>query len=344
MTRTSSDHEGSAPPASFRVAVTGDFENLALAVVPWQSLGADVKVVAFPHPFESAQKTVEALRDFDAITLMHERIPLTREILEQLPRLKVIVFSGNRNLTLDDRAAAERGIVVCQTNPRFDAPATGAGGNSPSELTIGLLLACAWQIPAAGSLIRAGGWAFRPGIPLRGKTLGIIGYGRIGRPVGRTALALGMSVLAFNRSLSDEDARADNVTRTDLDTLLQSSDVVSIHLPLNSSTRGMIGQREIALLKENVIFINTARAAIVAEKPFLEALQSRRIAMAGLDVFWQEPLPADHPLRKLTNVVMTPHIGYSTEETMIIRYRAQLDVLAAYRQGNSVGAYTSAKQ
>ena len=329
---------------TFRVAVTGDFESLALAVAPWDTLGADTRVVAFPKPFESAQKTVEALRDFDAVTLMHERIPLTREILEQLPRLKLIVFSGSKNLTLDDRAATERGIVVCQSNPRFDVPAGGPGGNSPSELTIALLLACTWQIAAAGALIRAGGWAFRPGIPLRGKTLGIIGYGRIGRPVGRTALALGMSVLAFNRNLSEDDARADNVTRADLDTLLKRSDVISIHLPLNASTRGMIGEREIALMKESVIFINTARAAIVAEKPFVDALRSRRIAMAGLDVFWQEPLPANDPLKSLTNLVMTPHIGYSTEETMISRYRAQLDVLAAYRQGNIVGAYTSAKQ
>ncbi len=327
--------------AKFHVAVTGDFENLAISVAPWHTLGGDTKVVAFTQPFDSADKTVQALRDFDAVTLMHERVPLTREILDQLPRLKVIVFSGSKNMTLDDRAAAARGITVCRSNPRFDVPGDGPGGNSPSELAIALLMACTWQTGAATVLIREGGWAFRPGIPLRGKTLGIIGYGRIGRPVGRVGLSLGMRVLAFNRSLTAEGARAENVTSVDLDTLLKNSDVISIHLPLNDTTRGMIGEREIAQMKDNVILINTARAAIVAEQPFLDALQRRKIALAGLDVFWEEPLRANHPLKKLPNVVMTPHIGYATEETMVIRYRALLEALAAYRLGVITDPYSS---
>jgi phosphoglycerate dehydrogenase-like enzyme len=333
--------QGGTSPAKFQVAVTGDFENLAMSVAPWQTLGGDTKVVAFTQPFYSAHETVQALRDFDAITLMHERVALTREIIEQLPRLKLIVFSGSKNATLDDRAAAARGIAVCRSNPRFDVPAGGPGGNAPSELAIALLLACTWQTGAATALIREGGWAFRPGIPLRGKTLGIIGYGRIGRPVARVGLALGMHVLAFNRSLTAEVARAENVTSADLPALLKNSDVISIHLPLNDTTRGMIGEREIAQMKDNVILINTARAAILSEQPFLEALRRRKIALAGLDVFWEEPLRADHPLKQLPNVVLTPHIGYATEETMIVRYRAQLEVLAAYREGNIVGSYTS---
>ncbi|HEY4214855.1 MAG TPA: D-2-hydroxyacid dehydrogenase family protein [Steroidobacteraceae bacterium] len=341
MTRKSSDPAGSTSSVNFRVAITGDFENLALGLAPWNTLGADTQVETFTQPFGSVQDTVAALKDFDAITLMHERIPLTREILDQLKRLKVIVFSGSKNMTLDDRAATERGIVVCQSNPKFEVPAGELGGNSPSELAIGLLLGCTWQIAAGTALIREGGWAFRPGIPLRGKTLGIIGYGRIGRPVARVGLALGMRVLAFNRNLTGDAARVDNVTRADLDTLLRNSDVISIHLPLNASTRGMIGEREIALMKDNVILINTARAAIVAEAPFIAALQRGKISMAGLDVFWEEPLPAKHPLKQLPNVAMTPHIGYSTEETMVVRYRGLLDVLAAYRQGNIIGAYTS---
>lgn len=327
--------------ARFQVAVTGDFESLAMSVAPWHTLGGDAKVVAFTRPFESAAKTVEALRDFDAVTLMHERIPLTREMIEQLPRLKLIVFSGSKNATLDDRAAADRGITVCRSNPRFDVPGGGPGGNSASELAIALLLACTWQTGAATALIREGGWAFRPGVPLRGKTLGIIGYGRIGRPVARMGSALGMRVLVFNRNLTAEGARAENVASVDLDTLLKTADAISIHLPLNDATRGMIGAREIALMKDNVIFVNTARAAIVAEQPFLDALRGGKIAQAGLDVFWEEPLRADHPLKQLPNVVMTPHIGYATEETMAIRYRALLEVLAAYRLGNIVGPYSS---
>src|SRR5215469_977071 len=157
---------------------------------------------------------------------MHERVQLTREILDQLPRLKLIVFSGSKNSTLDDRAASARGITVCRSNPRFDVRRSELGGNSASELAIALLLGCTWQTGPATALIRGGGWAFRPGIPLRGKTLGIIGYGRIGRPVARVGLALGMRVLVFNRSLTDASARAENVTRADLQALLKNSDVI----------------------------------------------------------------------------------------------------------------------
>lgn len=327
--------------AKFRIAITGDFEDLAKTVAPWYTLGEDTEVVTFTGPFPSAHATVEALRDFDAITLMHERIPLTREILEQLPRLKLVVFSGRKNETLDDQAAAARGIIVCRSNPRFDVPNDEPGGKSPSELAIALLMGCTWQTGPATTLIREGGWAFRPGIPLRGKTLGILGYGQIGRQVARFGLALGMQVLAFNRSLSEETARAESVTRADLRTVLSKADVISIHLPLTSATRSMIGSQQIAQMRDGVILVNTARAAIVDESAFIEALRTRKIAMAGLDVFWEEPLPEHHPLKQLPNVVMTPHIGYVTHETMAVSYRALLETLAAYRQGNIIDRYTS---
>lgn len=327
--------------AKFRVAVTGDFERLAMQAVPWNTLGTDAEIVTFTEPFASAQTAVEALRDFDAVTLMHERIPLTREIVEQLPRLKIIVFSGKKNETLDDSAAAARGVIVCKSTPDFHVPNDAPGGRSPAELTIALLMGCTWQTGPLTTLIREGGWAAQPGVPLRGKTLGILGYGGIGRPVARVAQALGMHILAYSRSLTGEAARADNVTHADLDTLLRSSDVISIHLPLNATTRGMIGAQQIARMKAGVILINTARAPIVAEQPFIAALRTRKIAMAGLDVYWEEPLPAQHPLKQLPNVVMTPHIGYSTAETMVTRYRGLLETLAAFRQGNIIGRYAS---
>lgn len=325
----------------FRIAVTGDFEGLAMKVAPWSTLGEDAEVVAFKEPFTSARQTVVALRDFDAVTLMHERVPLTGEIIGQLPRLKVIVFSGRKNETLDDGAAADRGIVVCNSNPKFDVPDDEPGGKSPSELAIALLLGCTWQTGPLTTMIRQGGWAAQAGVPLRGKTLGILGFGSVGRPVARVGLALGMRVLVYSRSLTDEDAHGENVTRADLDTLLQESDVISIHLPLNASTRGMIAAKQIAQMKAGVILVNTARAAIIDEQPFLEALRTRKIAMAGLDVFWQEPLPDRHPLKELPNVVMTPHIGYVTEETMVVRYRGILEKLIAYRGGKTVGRYAS---
>ncbi|MHB8813551.1 MAG: D-2-hydroxyacid dehydrogenase family protein [Steroidobacteraceae bacterium] len=321
--------------------MTGDFEGLAMKVASWSTLGEDAEVVAFKEPFTSARQTVVALRDFDAVTLMHERVPLTGEIIEQLPRLKVIVFSGRKNETLDDRAAADRGIVVCNSNPKFDVPDDEPGGKSPSELAIALLLGCTWQTGPLTTMIRQGGWAAQAGVPLRGKTLGILGFGSVGRPVARLGLALGMRILVYSRSLTDEDANGENVTRADLDTLLQESDVISIHLPLNASTRGMIGAKQIAQMKDGVILVNTARAAIIDEQPFVEALRTRKIAMAGLDVFWQEPLPDHHPLKELPNVVMTPHIGYVTEETMVVRYRGIVEKLAAYRGGKMLGRHAS---
>src|SRR6185437_11686715 len=325
----------------FRVAVTGDFERLAIKAVPWSALGADAEVVAFTEPFACARDTILALRDFDAITLMHERTPLTREIIEQLPRLKVIVFSGRKNETLDDEAAADRGVIVYNSNPKFDVPGSEPGGKSPSELAIALLLGCTWQTGPLTTLIREGGWAAHPGVPLRGKTLGVLGFGSVGRPVARVGLALGMHVLAYSRSLSEEAAAAEKVTRAELDTVLNESDVISVHLPLSAATRGMIGERQIAQMKDGVILINTARAAIIEEAPFLEALRKRKIAMAGLDVYWEEPLPGRHPLKQLPNVVMTPHIGYVTEDTMAVRYRGLLEKLNAYRSGKIVGRYAS---
>lgn len=325
----------------FRIAVTGDFERLAIKAAAWSTLGEDVEIVAFTEPFVSARETALALRDFDAVTLMHERVPLTREAIEQLPRLKVIVFSGRKNETLDDRAAADRGVVVCNSNPNFDLPSRDPGGKSPAELAIALLLSCTWQTGPLTALIRQGGWAAQPGVPLRGKTLGILGFGSVGRPVARVGLALGMRVLVYSRSLTEEIAHAEKVTRADLDTVLTKSDVISVHLPLNASTRGLLGTKQIAQMKEGVILINTARAAIIEEQPFLEALRSRKIAMAGLDVYWEEPLPDHHPLKQLPNVVMTPHIGYVTEETMVTRYRGLLEKLAAYRAGKIIGRYAS---
>lgn len=333
----------SPPLERLRVAVAGDYENLASQPALWSGLGDDVEVVTFTKPFVSPRETIEALRDFDALALMRERVPMPREVLENLPRLKFIVFSGLMNETLDHRAAAERGIVVArsvgfqQNRPQTERT---AGGGSPSEHALALMLACAKHIPEADALVRRGEWAFRANIPLRGKTLGIVGYGSVGRPLARYGLALGMKVLGFSRSLTDEVARAEGVTRADLEQLLRKSDVISIHLPLTAQTRGMIGAREIGWMKPGVILINTARAHIVDETAVTEALRARKIAMAGFDVFWEEPVPRDHPLLRLPNVVLTPHVGYVTEEAMLARYRAMAETLAAYRKGTLEERYT----
>jgi phosphoglycerate dehydrogenase-like enzyme len=337
-------------PERFRIALTGDFEDLALRAAPWNTLGDDVDVVSFNKPLTSPQETIRALRDFDVIVLMRERTPLSRQVLEHLPRLKLIVFSGLMNATLDHTAAAERNIVIARalgmSGADDEAPAAGGGGGGggPAELALALMLACAWHIPSADTLIRRGGWAMQPEIPLKiplaGKVLGIPGYGGIGARAGRYGKALGMSVLGFSRSLTDEIALADGVTRADLETVMRNSDVISVHLPLTALTKGMIGARELGWMRPGVIFINTARGPIVDEAALLEGLRTRRIAMAGFDVYDEEPLPRHHPLLQLPNVVMTPHIGYVSASGMTSRYKALFEVVADYRKGIIKNRYT----
>jgi phosphoglycerate dehydrogenase-like enzyme len=329
-----------AQPAKFRIAIAGDFEDVALRAAPWNSLGDDVEVIAYNKPLTTTAQVVRAFRDVDAAVLMRERTPMPRAVIQQLPKLKLIVFSGLMNATLDHKAAADRNITVANAlgfGNDNDPSAAEAGGGGPGELTMALLLACAWHIPQADAMIRDGGWAMQPEIPLKmplaGRTLGIPGYGNIGTRVGKYAQAFGMKVLGFSRTLTEEQAKLDNVTKVDLDQCMSQSDVVSVHLPLTNETRGMIGARELGLMKPGVIFINTARGPIVDETAFVAALRSRRIAMAGVDVYDQEPLPQGHPFKKLPNIIMTPHIGYVSENDMVNRYKALFDAVAAYRKG-----------
>lgn len=327
----------------FRIAALGDYEGLA-SKAPWDTLGSDVEVVFFNKPFESPQATAKALQGFDAIVLMRERTPLPRAVIERVPQLKLIVFTGPSNQTLDYTAAVEHNITVCFANGgggRGQA-SSSTGGDPPAELALALILACARNVPAADALVRRGGWAFQPGIPLRGKVLGIAGYGNLGTQVARFGLALGMQVLGWSRSLTEASAQADGITKADLDTLMRTSDVVSIHLPLTPATRGIIGAKEIGSMKPGALLINTARAAIVDQAAMIDALRTRQIAMAGLDVFDEEPLPKRHPLLQLSNVVLTPHIGYSIGPNLVNMYSSTIEVVAAFRQGIIENRYTPA--
>lgn len=339
---TAASSLNAAQPKPFRIAVSGDYERLA-AMAPWNTLGKEVEVAFFNEPFASPQATAAVLQDFDALVLMRERTPLPRTVLERLPRLKLIVFSGPSNVTLDHAAAVEHNITVCHAMaPRTQGTQDTAGGSTPSELTLALMMACAWHLPAADALIRRGGWAFQPGVPMRGKVLGIVGYGNIGKPVGVYGKALGMKVLGWSRSLTDATAAADGISKADLETLLRTADVVTLHLPLTPATTALIGARELGWMKPGAMLINTARAAIVDQAAMIAALRSRRIAMAGLDVFDQEPLSPDHPLLALSNVVMTPHIGYVTQQSLQGMYSAMIDVIASYRRGAITNRYMPA--
>ena len=346
-------------PARFRVALCGDFEDIALRAAPWNTLGDDVEVVAFNKPLTNPPDTVRALRDFDAVVLMRERTPMPRRVIEQLPRLKLIVFSGLMNATLDHKAAADHNIVIARAlgmggddeeGPAANAnPAPNAGGaGGPAELALALMLACSWHIPQADGMIRRGGWAMQPEIPIKiplsGRVLGIPGYGGIGARAGRLGKALGMKVLGFSRSLTEEAAARDGITRTDLEGIMRQSDVISVHLPLTTQTRGMIGAKELAMMKPGVIFINTARGPIVDQAAFIDALKSRRISMAGVDVYDEEPLPRHHPFMQIPNLIMTPHIGYVSASGMTSRYKALFEVVADYRKGVIKNRYTPSEK
>jgi len=279
----------------------------------------------FNDHFADPAAVVERLRPFDVVCVMRERTPLSRDILQQLPRLKLIASTGLRNASIDMRAAAERGIVVT---------ATGYESTPTIEFSWALILASARHLAREAASVRDGGWQTSIGANLRGKCLGVIGLGNIGKEVARIALAFGMTVIAWSQNLTGEIAGAAGATLVDKDALFRQADIVTVHLILSRRTVGLVGAAELALMKPTAWLINTSRGPIVDQAALIEALQARRIAGAALDVFDAEPLPADHPFRKLDNVLATPHIGYVTEELYRTFYGDAAASIAAWLESN----------
>jgi phosphoglycerate dehydrogenase-like enzyme len=267
---------------------------------------------------------VTRLRDAEIVVAMRERSPLPARVLERLDTTRLIVTSGARNAAIDHHAAAARGIVVCGTRGKDAAPA---------ELTWALLLALVRRLPAEDAGIRAGRWGVHVGHVLEGRRLGVLGYGDIGSRVARYGLAFGMEVLAHSRSLTREAALAGGASAVDAETLLRESDVVSLHLKLTKDTAGTIGRRELGLMQRSAVLINTGRGGLVDEPALVDALRDGTIAGAGLDVFAEEPLPAASPLRELDNVVMTPHIGYVTDDRYRSYFGQAVENIVAYLRG-----------
>jgi phosphoglycerate dehydrogenase-like enzyme len=314
-----------------RVAVLDDWQGVAQGSTDWSPLKARAEVVFFEQPFDDENDAATKLVDFDIILSMRERTPLPGSLINRLSRLRMLGITGARNLSLDTAACTARGVVVCNT--------TG-GGNSEAataELALGLLLAAARAIPTADSNIRAG--RFQMGVPigisLAGKTIGIIGLGRLGSHMARYCRALNMTVLAWSENLTLEKAQLAGATFVSKEELLSRSDAVSIHVVLSPRSRGLIGAVEIARMKPGAILINTSRGPIVDEAALIEALQARRI-IAALDVYDREPLPANHPLRSAPNTVMTPHLGYGVQETWTEFYRQSLENALAFLDGKPV--------
>ena len=288
-----------------KVAILDDYQNVALAMADWSSVARRAEIVVFNDHLADPDAVVARLLPFDAVCVMRERTPLPRAVIERLPRLRLIASTGSRNAAIDLRAAEERGIRVT---------ATGYRSTPTIELTWALILAAARHLVRESTSVRQGGWQTSIGRELDGRVLGILGLGNIGGQVARIALAFGMKVVAWSQNLTADAAAAAGATLVAREELFRIADVVTIHLILSKRTRGLVGAAELALMKPTALLVNTSRGPIVDETALVAALTSRAIAGAALDVFDAEPLAADHPFRRLDNVLATPHIGYVAED------------------------------
>ncbi len=288
-----------------KIAVLDDYQNVALKLADWSVLTGRAEITTFNDHIADPAALIERLLPFDVICVMRERTPLPREIIERLPRLKLIASTGPGNASIDMAAASERGISVT---------ATGYRSTPTIELTWALILASMRHIVSETNGVRAGGWQTTIGQELEGKALGVVGLGRVGGQVARIGLAFGMKIIAWSQNMTPEIAAAAGATMVPKSELFRQADIVTIHLVLSKRTRGLIGAAEFEVMKPAARLINTSRGPIVDEAALIAALQSRTIGGVALDVFEQEPLPGGHPFRSLDNVLATPHIGYVGED------------------------------
>jgi phosphoglycerate dehydrogenase-like enzyme len=294
-----------------QVAILDDYQDVALTMADWSQVAEHATITVFNDHLADPDAVVRRLAPFDVVCVMRERTPLTRDVIERLPQLKMIASTGPFNAAIDVEAAKERGIYV-----------SGTGGyvESTIELTWALILTTARRIVDEARSVRDGGWQTSVGLQLGGSVLGVLGLGRIGSRVAQVGKAFGMDVIAWSTNLTREVADEAGVTYVSKQELFGRADVLTIHLKLSERSHGLVGADELALMKPTALLVNTSRGPIVDESALVEALRSHRIAGAGLDVFDTEPLPAGHPLRSLDNVVATPHIGYVAEQVYRVFY------------------------
>ena len=295
-----------------RIAILDDYQNVVLELADWSPVTARATVKVFSDHLADGKDIVDRLVGFDVVCVMRERTPLTRGILGGLPQLKLIVSTGPRNASIDVEAAAEHGIEVMHTN--YDSSPT-------IELTWALILANARNLTIEAASVRSGGWQRTVGDGIRGKVLGVLGLGNIGREVVRIAGVFGMEILAWSENLTPEKAAAAGATWVSKKELFERADILTIHLVLSPRTRGLVGRSELALMKRSARLVNTSRGSIVDENALVETLREGRLAGAAIDVFDVEPLPPEHAFRRLNNVIATPHIGYVSRDLYRVFYQ-----------------------
>ena len=318
-----------------RIAILDDYQDVALSLADWASLGDDCEVVRFGDNLATEDAAAEKLAGFDVLCLMRERMPLPASLIARLPRLKLVVVTGARVRTIDMEAAVAQGITVCHTF-------AGESAHATPEMAWGLILSLARSIPEEDQRVRQGGWQKTVGTILGGKTLGLLGLGKLGSRMVPIAKAFGMEVIAWSQNLTDERAAEAGARRVDKETLFRAADVVSLHLILGERSRHVVSAAEIALMKPGAFLINTSRGPLVEEAALVAALEEGRIK-AGLDVYDIEPLPADHPLRTVPNTVLTPHLGYVTEGAYAAFYRDTVENIKAWRAGSPLRVLAAPK-
>jgi phosphoglycerate dehydrogenase-like enzyme len=309
------------------VAVLDDYQGVALNMADWSALKDKAEITVFRDHLSDPGRVVERLRPFDVVCVMRERTPLPRLILEQLPNLKLICSTGSINASIDVAAAKEKGITVCGT--RYTS-------HGAAEFTWALILAMVRNVAAESRSLRAGQWQTSIGGDLEGKTIGLMGLGRLGSATAKVALAFGMKVIAWSQNLTREVAEDRGARLVSKEDVLREADILSIHLVLSRRTKGIVGAPEIALMKPTAYLVNTSRGPVVDEQALIDALRNRTIAGAALDVYDKEPLPELHPFRSLDNVLATPHVGYVTKRTYELFYRDTVENIAEWLIGKPV--------
>jgi phosphoglycerate dehydrogenase-like enzyme len=304
-----------------KIAILDDYQNVALSIADWSAVAKKADITVYNDHIDQTDALIERLLPFDVICVMRERTPLPRDIIEHLPRLRLIASTGPRNISIDMAAAKERGISVANTGYR----------STPTiELTWALILASARHLVGESNSVRAGGWQTSMGSEVDGRVLGVLGLGNVGREVARIGRAFGMKIVAWSQNLTAEAAAASGAELVTKDELFRRADVVTIHLILSERTRGLVGAAELALMKPTARLVNTSRGPIVNEQALIETLRKQAIAGAAVDVFDAEPLPATHPFRSLENLLATPHIGFVAEDLYRTFYGDAAAVIGAW--------------
>ena len=315
-----------------RCAILDDYQNIALNMADWSPVKGELDIKVFNEPFSDSDAVIKALQGFPIVCAMRERTAFPRKVIEALPDLKLLITTGARNNSIDVAAANQRGVVVCGT-PSF--------GNPTAGIAIGLMLELTRRIGYEHARLKAGAtWQSTIGLDLEGLTLGVVGLGKLGARVTNLAKAFGMKVIAWSQNLTPEKAREHGAEYVSKEELFRQADFVTVHVQLSDRSRGLIGAKEIALMKPSAYIINTSRGPIIEEAALLAALREKRIAGAGLDVFDTEPLPLDHPYRKMDNVVITPHLGYVSVQNYRGYFKGIVEDIRAWLDGKPVRLIT----